>query len=107
MGSCDRTTGLGVRTARPDDRLGASSVLAVGRSERSAWVEVGRGFLSALPRRRAQVLLLFAVFKVKNSGELAVIALFRFARTEDFCGQRRFRRCFILEEQRKQRPWDR
>jgi hypothetical protein len=46
-------------------------------------------------------------FKVKNSEELAVIPLFRFARTEDFCGKRRFRRCFILEEQRKQRPWDR
>jgi len=49
----------------------------------------------------------YSLFKVKNSGELAVIPLFRFARTEDFCGERRFRRCFILEEQRKQRPWDR
>ena len=48
-------------------------------------------------------MLLFAVFKVKNSGEFPVIPLFRFARTEDFCGERRFRRCFILEEQRKQR----
>jgi hypothetical protein len=37
---------------------------------------------------------LFAVFAVKNSGDLAVISLFRFQKVEGFCGLWAFPRCF-------------